>query len=70
MKVLLTQTLERIGIVGDVLDVSDGFARNYLLPKGLAVQPTDGNIKRLEKARKDYEAKLQALRAVASPWEG
>lgn len=63
MKVLLTQTIERTGIVGDVLDVSDGFARNYLLPKGLAVQPTAGNIKRLEQARKDYEAKMQLIRA-------
>ncbi len=63
MKVLLTQTIERTGIVGDVLEVSDGFARNYLLPKGLAVQPTAGNIKRLEQARKDYEAKMQLIRA-------
>ena len=63
MKVLLTQTIERTGIVGEVIDVSDGFARNYLLPKGLAVQPTDGNIKRLEVARKEYEAKLQEIRA-------
>ena len=62
MKVLLTQTLERIGIVGEVMDVSDGFARNYLLPKGLAIQPTDGNIKRLEQARKDYESKLKQIR--------
>src|SRR5664279_193643 len=63
MRVLLTQTIERTGIVGEVLDVSDGFARNYLLPKGLAVQPTEGNIKRLEQARKDYEAKLKLVRA-------
>jgi large subunit ribosomal protein L9 len=63
MKVLLTQTIERTGIVGEVLDVSDGFARNYLLPKGLAIQPTEGNIKRLEQARKDYEAKLKLIRA-------
>ena len=63
MKVLLTQTIERTGIVGEVLEVSDGFARNYLLPKGLAIQPTDGNIKRLEAARKEYEAKLQEVRA-------
>jgi large subunit ribosomal protein L9 len=62
MKVLLTQTIERTGIVGEVIDVSSGFARNYLLPKGLAVQPTDGNIKRLEQARKDYEAKQKAVR--------
>jgi large subunit ribosomal protein L9 len=63
MKVLLTQTIERTGIVGDVLEVSDGFARNYLLPKGLAVQPTEGNIKRLESARKEYEAKMKLVRA-------
>jgi large subunit ribosomal protein L9 len=63
MKVLLTQTIERTGIVGEVLDVSDGFARNYLLPKGLAIQPTEGNIKRLEQARKDYESKLKLIRA-------
>ena len=63
MKVLLTQTIERTGIVGEVIDVSDGFARNYLLPKGLAIQPTEGNIKRLEAARKEYEAKQVQLRA-------
>jgi large subunit ribosomal protein L9 len=62
MKVLLTQTIERTGIVGEVLDVSDGFARNYLIPKGLAIQPTEGNIKRLEQARKDYEAKQKLIR--------
>ena len=62
MKVLLTQTIERTGIVGEVLDVSDGFARNYLIPKGLAIQPTEGNIKRLEQARKDYEAKAKQVR--------
>src|ERR1043165_9348526 len=63
MKVLLTQTIDRTGIVGEVIDVSNGFARNFLLPKGLAVQPTEGNIKRLEVAKKDYEAKLKELRA-------
>jgi large subunit ribosomal protein L9 len=62
MKVLLTQTIERTGIVGEVLEVSDGFARNYLIPKGLAVQPTKGNIERLEVARKEYEAKIKQQR--------
>jgi large subunit ribosomal protein L9 len=62
MKVLLTQTIERTGIVGEVLEVSDGFARNFLLPKGLAIQPTEGNIKRLEAARKEYEAKQKQIR--------
>jgi large subunit ribosomal protein L9 len=62
MKVLLTQTIERTGIVGEVIEVSAGFARNYLLPKGLAIQPTDGNIKRLEASRIEYEAKAKLIR--------
>ncbi len=62
MKVLLTDTLEKIGTVGEVVNVRDGFARNYLLPRQLAVTPTEGNIKRYEAARKEYEAKLKLLR--------
>jgi large subunit ribosomal protein L9 len=63
MKVLLTQTIAKIGIVGEVIDVSEGFARNYLLPKKLGITPTAGNIARLEVAKKEYEAKLAAARA-------
>ncbi len=63
MKVLLTQTLEKIGIVGEVVEVSEGFARNYLLPKQLGIVPTEGNIKRLEAAKKEYESKLAQIRA-------
>jgi large subunit ribosomal protein L9 len=62
MKVLLTQTIDRTGIVGEVIEVSAGFARNYLIPKGLAITPTEGNIKRLEASRKEYEAKLKEQR--------
>jgi len=62
MKVLLTETLDRIGIVGEVIDVSEGFARNYLLPKKLAIQPTDGNIKRLEEKKVAFEKLQRQLR--------
>jgi large subunit ribosomal protein L9 len=62
MKVLLTETLDRIGIVGEVIDVSEGFARNYLLPKKLAIQPTEGNIKRLEEKKIAFEKQQRELR--------
>jgi large subunit ribosomal protein L9 len=62
MKLLLTQTIDKIGIVGEVIDASEGYARNYLLPKKLAVQPTEGNIKRLEVAKLDYEKQVRELR--------
>jgi large subunit ribosomal protein L9 len=62
MKVLLTDTIEKVGVVGEVVEVREGFARNYLLPRKLAIEPTQGNIKRLEAARIEYEAKLKLIR--------
>ncbi|MGB2982387.1 MAG: 50S ribosomal protein L9 [Candidatus Bipolaricaulia bacterium] len=57
-KVLMTETLENVGHVGEVVDVADGFARNYLLPRGLAVQPTEHNVARYAKERAAHEAEL------------
>jgi large subunit ribosomal protein L9 len=57
-KVLMTTTLENVGHVGEVIDVADGFARNYLLPRGYAVEPTDHNISRYAKEREAHEAEL------------
>lgn len=62
MKILLTDTISKIGVVGEVVDVTEGYARNYLIPKKLAIQPTEGNIKRFEAARKEYEAHQKLLR--------
>ena len=62
MKVLLTDTIEKVGMVGEVVEVREGFARNYLLPRKLAIEPTEGNIKRLEACGKEYEAKLMLIR--------
>ena len=54
MKILLCQDVERLGWLGDVVEVSTGYARNYLLPQGLAMVPTEVNLKSLaeEKARR------------------
>jgi len=51
MKLLLCRNIEKLGIVGDVVDVAPGYARNYLLPQGLGTEPTQSNIKALAKAR-------------------
>ena len=55
VKLLLNESLKSVGKVGDVVDVSPGFARNYLLPKGLAVKPTPDNVKRIEARRQEIE---------------
>ena len=55
MKLLLCKNVEPLGIVGDVVNVSDGYARNYLLPQGLATEPSQTNMRRLAEARRVAE---------------
>jgi len=55
VKLLLNESIKHVGKVGDVVEVSPGFARNYLLPKGLAVEPTASNIRKIEARRKEIE---------------
>ena len=69
MKVLLRQDVPNLGLVGDTVEVGEGYARNYLLPQNIAVKPTAGNLKRLaeEKVARELTEKqrVEALRAVA-----
>ena len=62
-KVLLNESVRHVGRVGDVVEVSPGYARNYLLPKGLAVEPTKGNLKKVEERKKEIERQEKELRA-------
>ena len=71
MKLLLCNDVEKLGWLGDIVEVKDGYARNYLIPQGLATVPTAGNIKALadEKARRAEARQLvreQKERLVAS----
>lgn len=55
MKVILKEDLKNLGVAGSVVNVADGFARNFLIPKNLAVEASTKNIKALEQARKKIE---------------
>src|SRR5579862_5765710 len=55
VKLLLKESIKNVGRVGDIVEVSPGYARNYLLPKDLAVQPTPNNVKKVEARRKEIE---------------
>ena len=57
MKVILTETLEKVGKVGQVINVKDGFARNYLLPQKFAIIATAANLKKIESIEADARAK-------------
>jgi len=57
MKVILTEDMRGTGKRGETIDVKDGFGRNFLIPKGLALAATEGNIKRAENLIKDLVTK-------------
>ncbi|MDR1509896.1 MAG: 50S ribosomal protein L9 [Synergistaceae bacterium] len=62
MKVILLQDVSKVGAKGDLIEVSDGYARNFLLKKGLAVEGTEGRVKEWrenQKARKNHEERLE-----------
>jgi large subunit ribosomal protein L9 len=52
MKVILRSDLDRVGKRGDIIDVADGFGRNYLLPRGLAFPASDGAVEQAAKMRR------------------
>ena len=65
VKVILRQGIATLGETGEIVSVRPGYARNYLLPKGLAYQATDANVRQLEEERRreDQKAKRDYLEA-------
>ncbi|HYS56439.1 MAG TPA: 50S ribosomal protein L9 [Thermoanaerobaculia bacterium] len=71
MKVILIDEIRGLGTRGDVVNVKDGYARNYLLPKNLAREATPGNLKSIDQERKKWallaqKEKEQAAKAAES----
>jgi len=65
MEVILRQAIENLGHTGDIVKVSPGYARNFLLPRGLAYEATPGNKKKLEQERARLEAAENDRRTAA-----
>jgi large subunit ribosomal protein L9 len=74
MQVILRERMENLGNAGDVVEVKPGYARNYLIPQGLAYEATEANVRRLERERAQAAARaaseLEAARAKAATLEG
>jgi large subunit ribosomal protein L9 len=64
IELLLLDNVTSLGIVGDVVKVKPGYARNFLLPRGLATTPTQGAINKLAERRAQVEAEMKALRST------
>jgi large subunit ribosomal protein L9 len=65
MKVILRDDVGNLGKRGDVVDVADGFARNYLMPRGLAMNATRGAVAQAATMRRSRDVKDAAARAAA-----
>ena len=65
MEIILRDHVEHLGARGQIVKVADGYARNYLLPRKLALLATEGNKKRVERERKIVEAREAEERAAS-----
>lgn len=74
MKVILTQRLDNLGGAGETVTVAKGYARNYLIPRGLAVEATEANIRawrsKVEKMQAQEEKEIQVARDQADKVDG
>ncbi len=61
MKVILKQDVETLGTTGDIVTVKNGYGRNYLIPRGLAVLATPSNVKVVEEIRRQTSHRLERL---------
>jgi large subunit ribosomal protein L9 len=68
MKILLCEDIDKLGWLGDVVEVAEGYARNYLLPQRLATQATEANIRSIaeKKAERTEQRKLDGKRLEAA----
>nr|C6E506.1 RecName: Full=Large ribosomal subunit protein bL9; AltName: Full=50S ribosomal protein L9 [Geobacter sp. M21] len=74
MKLILKENVDNLGHIGDIVKVAPGYARNFLLPKGFAIEATEKNAKALEHAKRHLEYKknkvLEAAKQLAAKIEG
>ncbi len=70
MKVILQRDVDNLGSPGDIVEVKDGYARNYLLPRGLAIAATRGALRHAERMKQAHESKLVREREQADALAG
>jgi large subunit ribosomal protein L9 len=74
MKVILKENIETLGHIGDIVKVAPGYARNFLVPKGFAIEATEKNAKALEHDKRQLAYKknkaLESARGLAAKLEG
>jgi large subunit ribosomal protein L9 len=70
MEIILRQDVDELGVEGDIVNVAKGYARNYLIPKGVALEASPQNIKVLESQRKKIEVRKLKAKEDAEELKG
>jgi large subunit ribosomal protein L9 len=65
MRVILQKSVDKLGHPGDIVEVADGYARNYLMPRGLAVKATKGGVKHIESLSRAHQVKVNKEKGEA-----
>ncbi|MBI2237088.1 MAG: 50S ribosomal protein L9 [Actinobacteria bacterium] len=65
MRVILQKPVEKLGVPGDVVEVADGYARNYLMPRGLAVKASKGGLHHVESLQRAHAVRVSKAKADA-----
>jgi len=70
MEIILTENVENLGNIGDLVKVKPGYARNYLVPRGLAMEANTRNIKELEHQKRQMARKMEKITDAANLLKG
>ncbi|HZD18047.1 MAG TPA: 50S ribosomal protein L9 [Actinomycetota bacterium] len=65
MKVILQKPVDKLGVPGDIVEVADGYARNYLMPRGLAVKATQGGVRHIESLTRAHTVRVNQAKSEA-----
>lgn len=65
MKVILQKAVDKLGAPGDIVEVADGYARNYLMPRGMAVKATKGGVKHVDSLKRAHTSRVNLAKAEA-----
>jgi large subunit ribosomal protein L9 len=65
MKVILQKSVDKLGHPGDIVEVADGYARNYLVPRGLAVKATRGGMRHIDSLKRAHGVRVSAAKTEA-----
>ncbi len=65
MRVILQKSVDKLGNPGDIVEVADGYARNFLMPRGLAVRATRGGVRHVESLKRAHGVRVSKAKAEA-----